>query len=100
MAEKEACDMAVVPRKTKVPEKLDGGDRTGNYQTASNLYRKNVYFPVVNTFINVITYRFQENDLKVLHALCSVLSKNEVEEEDVKLVCATYKVPELSLIHI
>ena len=34
---------------------------------------------------------------KVLHALCSVLSKNEVEEEDVKLVCATYKVPEKEL---
>ena len=31
-----------------------------------------VYFPVLDTLINEITYRFQENYLKVLHALCSV----------------------------
>lgn len=97
LAEEEGCAMAVVPRKKEVPGKLGGGHRTGNYQSASDFYRQNVYFPVLDTLINDITYRFQENDLKVLHSLRSVLSKNEVEEDDVNLVCGTYKVSEKEL---
>ena len=64
IAEKEGCDIIVVPRKKKMPEKL-GGDRTGNYQTASDFYSQNVYFPILDTLINEITYRFQENYLIV-----------------------------------
>ena len=59
IAEKEGCDMAVVCRKKKVPEKLGSGDRARNYQTASDFYRQNVYFPILNILINEITYTFQ-----------------------------------------
>ena len=80
-----------------MPGQIDGGDRIRNCQTTSHFQRQNVYISVLDTLKGEITYRLQEDNLKVLHSILPVLSKNDVDGDEVKLMCATYKVPEKQL---
>lgn len=75
LAEEEGYAMTVLPSKKEVPGKFDGGQKTGNYQSPSDIYAQNVYYLDLDTLINDISYRYQENNLTVFHY---VLSKNEV----------------------
>lgn len=67
LALEEEYAMAVIPEKRKCLERLVVVTRMETVNQP-DFYRQNVYFLVLDTLINNISYRFQENNLKVFHS--------------------------------
>lgn len=92
---KEMCDQnnidpPKIPRRSKIPIKLGGGDKQIVVQTVQDYFKIDIYLPFIDLLVNDISSSFSENDLDILQALCEVLIEESPSSGSITSVCKTY----------